>query len=69
MQIASPAIGHQSATTAALPNRPSVINDRQRIALRTRAGPCSVIHYPGGITEICYCNAANQCDDCVFQPS
>lgn len=30
-------------------------------------GPCSVTYLPEGITEICYCNAANQCDDCYFR--
>lgn len=33
-----------------------------------QTGPCSTTDYPGGIRKVCYCNAANQCDDnCVFQ--
>jgi hypothetical protein len=29
-------------------------------------GPCSDICYPNGVRKTCYCNAAGQCDDCVF---
>lgn len=32
-----------------------------------QTGPCSTTVYPDGTRKVCYCNAAHQCDDCVFQ--
>ena len=29
-------------------------------------GPWSVTDYPDGTRKVCYCNAANQCDECAF---
>jgi hypothetical protein len=33
------------------------------------SGPCSTTNYPDGTQKVCFCNAANQCDECRFQPA
>lgn len=34
-----------------------------------RTGPCSITNYPDGTRKVCYCSAAQQCDQCVFEPA